>query len=270
MGMFSQSLFEAMPQIVLQTAFIIRSFNDERLRGNGNILLVLLSLVGSVISVANKYRWFDDYNLIKPDCTNWWYSMAAIWRYSHLTARFAACSLVWGVCGGWWLGIYLAVSLIITVCMVSYDRMLDCRTRVDGTCMMLIAVLFYENDNYKRIIFRWMDNIIGILLVAVFASSKFECPICANEEYRQFGRNPVIAGIFIIGCLFWFVDVILFVVLCRNRVFVGHENVNEFEAVDYDEDPESVHHKDTISDEEKAAEEHEIEKINLTTANNAV
>merc|ERR1712083_300012 len=100
-------------------------------------------------------------------------------RYSHLTVRFAACSLVWGVCGGWWLGIYLVVSLIITVCMVSYDRMLDCRARVDETCMMLIAVLFYEDDNRKRIIFRWVDNAFGLLLLPPLLSSN------SNAQYVQ-------------------------------------------------------------------------------------
>merc|ERR1719461_1752392 len=131
MVQFTESAFEAMPQVILQTAFIIRSYNDERLRENGNSLLLLLSLIGSVVSVANKYRWLDG-GLVNPKykgfrfqkqcpgCINWRYLLAAIWRYCHVITRFAVFSLVWGVCGGWWLGIYLVFSYIATtwLCIV--------------------------------------------------------------------------------------------------------------------------------------------------------
>merc|ERR1712187_638812 len=87
--------------------------------------------------------------------------------------------------------------------------------------VMLPGVAFSGADyNHKMIICRWLDNFCGYLLIVAFASFKFSCNICTNEEYRQFGQNPVIDRIFIIGCLCWFIDVILFIILRRANVFV--------------------------------------------------
>eukprot|EP01084_Bolivina_argentea_P068691 125036_1 len=47
-------------QFILQTIFIILSQNDKRLRGDSSLTLVVFSLIGSILSVANKFLWFDD------------------------------------------------------------------------------------------------------------------------------------------------------------------------------------------------------------------
>ena len=119
-----------MPQVILQTAFLIRSANSSlRETDNSGTLLLLLSLIASVMSVANKYRCLDDrftsrglksqYKGFKlkcrfPGCINWWYLLTAIWRYSHIITRFTVFSLIWGVCGGWWVGIFMVYSLLLT------------------------------------------------------------------------------------------------------------------------------------------------------------
>eukprot|EP01084_Bolivina_argentea_P068689 125031_1 len=56
---FAESITESAPQIILQTVFIIFSQNDERLKGDDSITLVVFSLLGSILSVANKFLWFD-------------------------------------------------------------------------------------------------------------------------------------------------------------------------------------------------------------------
>eukprot|EP01083_Nonionella_stella_P207445 753590_1 len=57
---FFEAVTESMPQIVLQSVFIIRSANDEELRKNGsNIGLLLFSVLASLLSISNKYVWFD-------------------------------------------------------------------------------------------------------------------------------------------------------------------------------------------------------------------
>merc|ERR1711902_477862 len=111
-----------------------RSYNDENLRENGNSLLLLLSLIGSVVSVADKYQWMhdEDEQLINavyvgfqfkeqcPGCINWRYLLAVICSYCHIIARFAVFSLIWGVCGGWWMGIYLVLLYVVTFVMLWY------------------------------------------------------------------------------------------------------------------------------------------------------
>merc|ERR1712244_209586 len=90
--------------------------------------------------------------------------------------------------------------------------------------MGLPGVLFGEENDRKMIAFRWLDNLYGYFWIAAFASFKFSCAIFANEEYRQFGQNPVIDRIFIIGCVCWSIDVILFIVLRRSSVFLDDKD----------------------------------------------
>eukprot|EP01083_Nonionella_stella_P299176 1015202_1 len=50
---FGEAVTESMPQIVLQSVFIIRSANDPQLRKSGsNVFLILLSIMASLFSVA--------------------------------------------------------------------------------------------------------------------------------------------------------------------------------------------------------------------------
>ena len=44
---------------MLQSVFIIRSYNDVELRNNSSIELVVVSLAASLFSISNKYTWID-------------------------------------------------------------------------------------------------------------------------------------------------------------------------------------------------------------------
>eukprot|EP01084_Bolivina_argentea_P083481 151134_1 len=54
-----ESVFESLPQVILQSVFIIRSANDPILQKNSSIILVSFSLVASLFSITNKYIWLD-------------------------------------------------------------------------------------------------------------------------------------------------------------------------------------------------------------------
>merc|ERR1712228_658441 len=239
---FVESAVEAMPQVILQSAFIIRSNNDSDLRDD-NSLLLFFSLIASVISVANKYRWFDDgffdngmqalkteyigfqFELKFPGCINWWYLVAAIWRYSHIITRFTVFSLIWGVCGGWWMAIYTIFSLLVS--FFGNQKFLDIG---DDSKEIPVRLFFglvflpgiYISPDAKGIIYcymtRWLENLIGYALVAIFASVKFSCLICADEDLRQFGENDTIDRLFIIGCSTWTLDVALLLMLKVNKI----------------------------------------------------
>eukprot|EP01084_Bolivina_argentea_P003646 6859_1 len=55
----AESAFESLPQVVLQTIFIIRSVNDDELAKKANINLVAFSLIASLFSITNKFIWLD-------------------------------------------------------------------------------------------------------------------------------------------------------------------------------------------------------------------
>eukprot|EP01083_Nonionella_stella_P067823 179662_1 len=66
----NEAIFESLPQIILQTVFIVRSWNDTL--EASSLYLVSISLIASVFSVANKYVWLDkDSSLSKARDPHW-------------------------------------------------------------------------------------------------------------------------------------------------------------------------------------------------------
>merc|ERR1712228_1050519 len=133
-----------------------------------------------------------------------------IWRYSHIITRFTVFSLIWGVCGGWWMAIYPTFSFLISCIGSLKDARAD-----SGLCRdyeyfpyILSAISSFPGvfgpptkDGMMLIyMIRWLENLIGYVLIAIFASVKFSCLICADENLRQFGQNETIDRLFDIGC----------------------------------------------------------------------
>eukprot|EP01083_Nonionella_stella_P177773 625829_1 len=90
----SESIIEALPQIILQSVFIIRSENDPVLRkgsNDSNVFLLIFSVIGSLLSISNKYVWNDTSYVITiaqslkprlefPGCIQHWYVIRTLWR----------------------------------------------------------------------------------------------------------------------------------------------------------------------------------------------
>ena len=59
-------MLESLPEVILQTVFVIRSVNDETLsdaeqaNGSNVLILIIISIIASIISITNKYVWIDD------------------------------------------------------------------------------------------------------------------------------------------------------------------------------------------------------------------
>lgn len=64
-----EGVLESLPEVVMQSVFVIRSYNDEYLverEGDNNLFqLIILSIFASIISIANKYIWLDGTTMIK-------------------------------------------------------------------------------------------------------------------------------------------------------------------------------------------------------------
>eukprot|EP01084_Bolivina_argentea_P004419 8405_1 len=233
---FSEAVLESLPQVVLQAAFIIRSANDPVLRSNSNQWLLFVSLIASICSVANKYRWMDDIQLKDkhsgfkpkktfPGCISYWYLMLVIWRYCTTITRFAVFALMWGVCGGLWVVIYALFSFIWIYVTVTYistaDGNIGC---FDAIFSLAFAICFLPGvidlKAFKRIFLaRCIDNMVGYILIAIFISIKFECEICNDPILRHFGQNEMIDKIFMVGVCTLIVDAVLFVVITKKNLF---------------------------------------------------
>eukprot|EP01084_Bolivina_argentea_P271646 462288_1 len=227
---FIEAAVESLPQVIVQSAFIIRSQNDEDLRtNNSGQWLLILSLIGSTVSVANKYRWVDDIalkdkysgfkpNLEFPNCMNYWYFLPTIWRYCNTITRFTVFSLLWGVCGGYWIMVYIlftyAMTCAGTFCMRYVESNLNCYAIFPGFFVSILLIPGISDIRSFQLVLRirWIDNIIAYGMIALFAGVKFDCNKCADKNLRHFGQNTMIDQFFTIGFIALIMDGILYVV----------------------------------------------------------
>eukprot|EP01083_Nonionella_stella_P005991 17328_1 len=116
----AEAITESMPQIVLQSVFIIRSANDEGLSvsdSGSNVLLLMLSIIASLFSISNKFVKVDRIAFDEkaaslrprasfPGCCSMLYIIRVAWRMCNITSRFCVFVLVWTIMGGLWLPIW--------------------------------------------------------------------------------------------------------------------------------------------------------------------
>merc|ERR1712228_327579 len=237
-----ESIFESLPQVVLQSVFLIRAQNDEKLKENTSLILVGLSLGASIFSIANKFTWID------ADCvdedeeadfkTHWpfvnpWYILRVIWRYSFVTTRFAVFSLIWSVMGGSFLGIFIALSFFywaIGGVKVSGGLDYEFQNGVDikncddflGACLVssvygsICLVSTPASDRMGIAIMHFVEMIVSLSLITWFAyDPTVDCGICANPEDRQAMNNDFIFMFLIVGWIMAIIDFIAYFLMLR-------------------------------------------------------
>eukprot|EP01084_Bolivina_argentea_P004344 8268_1 len=248
--MFAQigeSVLEALPQIVLQSVFIIRSQNDETLK-DGNIGLILVSCLASLASIASKFIYFDGeafghwdtktrnlagkaYSLKPrkefPDCIQYWYLVRVLWRICSICSNFAIYVLVWVVCGGAFLPMYAAVIFIVWIPMLVYvghegeDTLLY---NIKAVLPFMVGQLV-SNDFQNAIsinVGKYLLNVCGLSFIAVFGVVSFECGICSDPSLRKFENasdNIAILVYYMLGCAALIMEIILYTVLNVKHVF---------------------------------------------------
>ena len=64
-----EAVLESLPEVIMQSVFMIRSLNDEYLTEIESDIfwLIIISIIASILSITNKYVWIDEYMVI-PDC----------------------------------------------------------------------------------------------------------------------------------------------------------------------------------------------------------
>ena len=163
---------------MLQSVFIIRSYNDLQLRDNSSIELVAASLAASLFSITNKYIWLDEesvegHNADDPKwrldfpCVNPWYVLRVIWRFSFVATRFCVLSLIWSVLGGAFLGIFLGASFILWACTFCVKDIFGEGDQFEDHCLLAFAISMAwggditDFNTIHRVIFICMCTWIG-------------------------------------------------------------------------------------------------------------
>ena len=156
---FMEVLFESLPQILLQSLFLIRTFNNDALYADQdnefNIFLVWISLLISVISATNKIshqfmtsggqssgrnKVKNKYN-IRRKCPviNIGILSKKIFYASTTVTRLFIYSLLWAVVGG------MFVSLFVIICFIVH--MICCKCGFYGNFtgdLEWLGFLFFE------------------------------------------------------------------------------------------------------------------------------
>eukprot|EP01083_Nonionella_stella_P205875 749310_1 len=225
----TEAILEALPQVVLQSVFIIRSQNDSYLSTQSSSL-VALSLLASLGSVANKYL-FVDYDSVvwvakegewskKSPYVNPWYLLRVIWRFSFVTTRFAILSLLWSVLGGAFLLIFLSMSFILWCVLIRMEMymFIGGRLIIGYGLISLVATPAY--GSYLFAIGHGIEMFITMCVITLFAFNKsIDCGICANPIDRQAIENPYILSFIIAGWVSMIIDFITYSILLANNKF---------------------------------------------------
>eukprot|EP01083_Nonionella_stella_P172202 590201_1 len=233
-----EAISESMPQIVLQSVFVIRSANDKKLRKGSNIYLIMLSVIASLLSISNKYVTLDKEAVCLsaqslkprgrfPGCVQYWYLVRVIWRVFHIMSRFCVFVLIWTILGGAWLPIWTGCIVVywITIYFTLQGRDDTVGTFTVGIISCIGTYFEGDFDAYKEslilISLVSIQSVIGIGLITIFGVFSFRCGICSDPGTRQIfdNTNRRVLLFWTLGIVSSAMDIILFLVMRNQNIF---------------------------------------------------
>eukprot|EP01083_Nonionella_stella_P048666 129971_1 len=251
-----ESVFESMPQLVMQSIFLVRTFNTELAEdAHGSIYIVFASIIASLMSIVSKFSRLDRWFTSPLQSLSISYLFVIIWRFCESIARFSIFTLLWAVVGGIYLPMYLLISFAIYFCLEKWTdlvwiapnkvnlqrqkRQMSIRIRMLFIYIAQSVVGIPLRRHIKMNIIRFVDNCIILGIICSFAFLKFDCILCYDKSDRNALYNPYIliliqmAGVaiilgFIIYLGLYYTEI---VVTERTRIlgvqFVGLENIKQ-------------------------------------------
>eukprot|EP01084_Bolivina_argentea_P000860 1572_1 len=213
-----EAIMESMPQIIFQSVFFVRSTNDEYLSSEegSNDVLMIFSIVASLISISNKFAVIMDSNGFKngaeelkprrqfPDCVQYWYIVRRMWRFCDILSRFAVFVLVWTAMGGSWLAVWIGLVYVYWIFGVFCGK---------NVGPFSIALGVYGSPSFH--VLKYIESIVGLSMVTIFSTLKFDCMICADVSTRQLANpnNSRILIFLIMGWVSFILEVIMYAVM---------------------------------------------------------
>eukprot|EP01083_Nonionella_stella_P015754 44065_1 len=234
----SEAIFESLPQVVLQSVFIIRWHNNAHSDiDTATMSLVGMSLLASLFSIANKYSWIDKESCAedeykdaewskKSPIVNKYYVLRIVWRYAYIITRFAMISLVWSVVGGAFLAIFLPSSwflwyfvLNLLICLEDAD--VDWQTVLVFIPYAMVCLVATPAFNSKLLAFvHGFEVFITMSIITWFAfDPSMDCGMCADRHTRQAMNNPYILSFIITGWIAMIIDFITYALCLMVPVF---------------------------------------------------
>eukprot|EP01083_Nonionella_stella_P012656 35836_1 len=237
----TEAIFESLPQVVLQSVFIIRWYNhDHDPDDQATMYLVGMSLLASLFSISNKYAWVDrdaceDDEHKEIGCSkrcpivNKYYVLRIVWRYSYVASRFAMISLVWSVLGGAFVGIYLSCSWLMWSILSSLTWVEDKPSTVSEICGVFgisaatgtACLVATPGSGSKLFAFAHVCEMLTTMsIITWFAfDSSMDCGICADPTTRQAMTNPYILSFIIAAWSSMVIDCVTYGCILKLGMF---------------------------------------------------
>ena len=247
---FLEVLLESLPQILLQSLFLIRTFDSTFIYDNKNIFLVWISLFFSVFSATNKISNFamtgagninkrnefeNKYNIRCngkcPIINIGVLSVKMFYTFNVMTRLFVYC-VVWSVVGGIFVIIFFIIVFIIFILGVkcgiyeqdeynvfgSNQSFMDiCIAFIGGEAFCFGALEFYKSlssGETKRFFIHNLLNYISLFVVLYFSiDDSFDCfyNICADSQIRNIFYNKFLFALIISIFCTSVIQIVLFI-----------------------------------------------------------
>eukprot|EP00484_Ammonia_sp_Unknown_P013226 CAMPEP_0197079898 /NCGR_PEP_ID=MMETSP1384-20130603/213849_1 /TAXON_ID=29189 /ORGANISM="Ammonia sp." /LENGTH=1483 /DNA_ID=CAMNT_0042518779 /DNA_START=94 /DNA_END=4547 /DNA_ORIENTATION=- len=234
-----EALFESMPQVVLQTVFLLRyTASVSAVDDTISIGLIVVSIAASILSIANKYAWFDQQAVVTiakefnggkrgEFYCSWRFIVRSVWRWCDLCCRFVIFSLLWVIIGGAYILVYAAASYLFYYFIV-LDRIKMNEANFGTACWRLPfaslesswigsgieANLWYRllatticivgiilDWEWHFCILRLLDHGVMMIIIAVvgFVTFDFDCPkTLCSDNAKRDVWNVPIIQVFIL------------------------------------------------------------------------
>ena len=246
-------VFESLPQILLQSLFLIRTFGNSTVYGDGNEFnnyLVWISLFISVVSATNKISHFamtngggvserdefqNKYN-IRHKCPiiNIGVLSKKIFYISTIITRLFLYSLAWSVCGGMFVCLFIVICWIVFVICIKrgvYEKEdvgLDDNDSFVWICLNFVvfeafgfdtdAGDWHESSASKRFLIYNTLNFFALLLILYFGiDNNFDCNynLCADKKIRSFNYNTFVFVLFFIIIFTFLLQIVLYLSVAK-------------------------------------------------------
>ena len=238
---------ESIPQILLQSVFIIRTWRANNITTTETIL-IMASIFASLLSISNKFIKLDAEIDAADDessrnarlCSkqnqcfiiSHGYLYRSLFRLCQIMTRVIVYVMTWSVIGGWIAVFYLCFEFLLIYfwCLIALGECQLATTlgHVMSALVTMVAPLAGTADTVPKYMFyqRLIDDIVLMGVIMYFSLNKFECGIenlCANPINRNFIENESVAGFIIAGWIAIVVYSCLMIVLkCQGSWFEFH------------------------------------------------
>eukprot|EP01083_Nonionella_stella_P017473 48906_1 len=238
-----EAIFESVPQLIIQTVFIVRAQNDPILyKKSDAFYLIVLSIFSSILNISNKYvSSIDEMNVIvsaksshfnaKNLCGTYtneklnvdifnicgaslWFIVRVVWRVSVVALNFLIFALLWAINGGsvlFYYFIFCSICNFVVLETLLYAGKLGIdKSDIKGVCCGICIA-------FPMIVYAAISTLNPISILWVSAGFIYMEPVMIAWLFFVIIYAQYVAGITLITIAYFeYIDCEKHEILCRS------------------------------------------------------